>query len=142
MNKMKRGIDAMTNHRADAGVLKLKNDDGTIDEVKMNALETRHLPEFWCVFEGFATLDPEVLSGEGDMEFKSFFKAIDKERVAIIKDLIIFAISDTYPDANEKVIDAFVMKNFFELMMLLIQINLPAASATKVPAPGANVKRG
>lgn len=126
INKMNRGIDAMRRHLAKPGILKLKNEDGTEDEIEMKPLGTRYFPEFWGIFEGFASIDPKALSGENDMDFKKIFEALDKHRIKVVGELITKSMKSTYPDAKNEVVDAFISKNFFELMMLLIEVNLPA----------------
>ena len=127
---MARGIDAMRRHIGKSVVVKIKNEDGTYDEIELKPLKMRYFPEFWSLFESFVDIDMQKEPTAQDM-----VKAMNKKTIETLCNLMKTSLQETYPDAEEAMIEQFVSENFFELIDKFFEVNLPS-----IPESGRIVK--
>ena len=121
-----RGIDAMKRHLGKPEIIKLRNEDGTYDEIEMKPLTMEHFPKLCSLF---SALEVDSLDKIDDSEMLKMFT---EENVRLMTELIYESLKQAYPDSDEEVLKRFIAVNFFDLMGALFTVNLPQIENTKV----------
>lgn len=139
-------LEIMKRHLGKPRAMKLKNPDGTEDELEIKPLPMDAFPEFWTVLEKMSSID---ISGSKE-DSRKLFKSMDKEGVQALSDLLVKMLENSYPmeeGADEKeyksIIKNFIVNNYFELMGVLFETNMPApTNDTRIKKRLREIKRG
>lgn len=110
-------MDILKRHLGRPGTLELKCKDGSIDKIEINLLPVKLIPEFYSLFEGFGEINKDDSS--------SFFKAFNKESMETLSLLMKETLKVSYPEADDDLLDKFIVSNYFELMNKIFEVNMP-----------------
>jgi len=122
-------IEAMKRHLGLPGVIRLENEDGSVDEVEMNPLPMEYLPEFLYVTSRFMKLNPDQLK-EG-MDDEAFLKLFEPEVIRTLNKCILASLKSRYPEADEDMLKRFISANFIPCFNTFLEINTPRNIGTE-----------
>jgi len=126
--KVLRNIEAMRKHLGLPGVIRLENEDGSVDEVEMDPLPMEYLPDFLYITSKFMKLNPDKLK-EG-MEEEAFLKLFDPEVIRTLNKCILASLKSRYPDEDEEILKKFIAANFIPCFNAFLEINIPKGVGT------------
>jgi len=116
-----KGIEAMKRHLGKPVKLELKGEDGSVDEIEISPLPLEYFPELWSVLERIIEVKGFDLE---NIKPEDVVKMLNKETIKTLGKLMKVSLKQSYPNADDKLLEGFIVRNYFLLLEKLFEVNL------------------